>query len=299
VPALDDMAENDPMSTFAQRPSLLCGLIGRNIQRSRMPQLHMREADAQDIRCVYRLIDLAVLNLTVEALPDLVAAAECLGFDGLNMTHPCKQAIVPHLTRLSEDAAMLGAVNTVLLRNAERVGHNTDWMGFAQAFRRNMRGAPLDRVVQLGAGGAGSAVGYAALTLGVEELTIFDLDARRAEQVAARLTQRFGAGRARVGTDLPTDVATATGLINTTPVGMELHPGMPLPASLIHPNLWVAEVIYFPLETELLKCARARRCKTLDGSGMAIFQAAEAFRLFSGQEPDIDRMTQSFMSMSE
>jgi shikimate dehydrogenase len=287
------------MSMFAEQPSFLWGLIGQNIQRSRMPQLHMREAHAQDLRCVYRLIDLAVLNLTVEALPDLLAAAERLGFDGLNMTHPCKQAIIRHLTRLSAGAAVLGAVNTVLLRNAERIGHNTDWVGFAESFRRNMPGATLDRVVQLGAGGAGSAVSYAVLTLGVEELTIFDLDTCRAERVAAKLTQRFGAGRAQVGTDLVAAVATATGLINTTPVGMELHPGMPLPASLVHSNLWVAEVIYFPLETELLKCARALGCRTIDGSGMAIFQAVEAFRLFTGREPDIDRMTQSFMSMSE
>lgn len=280
-----------------RRPILL-GLIGEGIQASRAPALHQHEGDAQGLRHQYKLIDLTRLGLGADALPELLTAAERMGFDGLNITHPCKQAVIPHLTELSGDAKALGAVNTVLLRDGRRIGHNTDWSGFAAAFRRAMPDAPRRRVVQLGAGGAGSAVAYAAMLLDVQHLTIIDVDADRARSVAAGLCARFGAGRAASGTDVERELAEADGLINTTPVGMEQHPGMPLPAPLLRRSLWVADIIYFPLETALLRHARQIGCNTLDGGGMAVFQAVDAFRLFTGLEPDADRMLRDFARMS-
>ena len=285
------------MSRFARRPSVLLGLIGQDIQGSRTPELQMREAEAQGLRCVYRLMDLTALGLGVEALPDLLAGCERAGFDGLNITHPCKQAVIPHLHDLSEDARSLGAVNTVLFRGGRRIGHNTDWSGFAEPFRAKMTGASLRSVVQLGAGGAGAAVAHAALTLGAETLTIFDIDPARAEAVATNLGRHFGPGRAVAGLDRVAAMAGATGLINATPIGMDAHPGLPIDAGLLRPDLWVAEVIYFPLETELLRRARALGCRTIDGGGMAVFQAVAAFRLFTGREPDSDRMMAEFRSM--
>jgi shikimate dehydrogenase len=274
----------------------MLGLIGQNIGASLTPEMQMREAEAQGIRCVYRIVDLVALGLGVEALPELIVGAERLGFDGLNITHPCKQAVIPLLTELSPDAGAIGAVNTVLFRDGVRVGHNTDWSGFAEPFKRGMAGAPLGRVVQLGAGGAGAAVAHAALTLGVSRLTLFDTDPARTEALVANLGRTFP-GRAAVGEDRAAALAEADGLINATPVGMEAHPGLPLPADLLHPRLWVAEVIYFPLETELLRRARALGCRTIDGGGMAVFQAVAAFRLFAGREPDVDRMVAQFRSM--
>ena len=259
----------------------------------------MREAEAQGLRCVYRLIDLTALNLGVDALPDLLTGCQRLGFDGLNITHPCKQAIIPHLDELSDDARALGAVNTVLFRAGKRIGHNTDWSGFAEPFRRKMEGAALDRVVQLGAGGAGAAVAYAALTVGIRQLTVFDIDLNRAEGLVVALSKTFGSGRALVGTDRPAALSAADGLINATPIGMDAHPGLPLQADLLRPALWVAEVIYVPLETELLRRARALGCRTIDGGGMAVFQAVAAFRLFTGREPDSDRMIRAFAEIGE
>jgi shikimate dehydrogenase len=282
------------MNRFARTPSFLLGLVGQDIQASRTPEMHMREAEAQGLRCVYRLLDLTPLGLTAAALPQILDAAERLGFDGLNITHPCKQAVIPFLSELSDDARVLDAVNTVVFRDHKRMGHNTDWSGFAEPFRRRMAGAALGRVVQLGAGGAGAAVAHAALTLGVGELSIFDIDRQRAEHLAGSLSAHFGTGRAVAGADRAGALAVADGLINATPIGMDAHPGMPLPADLLHPRLWVAEVIYFPLETELLLRARALGCRTLDGGGMAVFQAVAAFRLFTGREPDSDRMMRAF-----
>jgi shikimate dehydrogenase len=277
--------------------AFLCGLIGSGIQASRTPGMHEREADAQGLRYLYRLIDLATLGLDAEALPQLLTAAEWMGFDGLNITFPCKQAVIPLLHELSDDARALGAVNTVVLAGGRRIGHNTDCSGFAEGFRRGLPDVPRERVVQLGAGGAGSAVAHALVGLGVGRLAIFDTDAPRAERLAADLCQRFGAGRAVAGMDRAAALAEADGLVNTTPVGMTKLPGMPLPAELLHPRLWVAEIIYFPLDTELLRCARALGCRTLDGGGMAVFQAVGAFRLFTGVEPDAERMLAHFASM--
>ena len=277
--------------------SYLVGLIGAGIQASRTPSMHEREAAEQGLHCEYRLIDLENLQVGAEALPDLLKDAERKGFAGLNITYPCKQSVLALLHELSDDARAIGAVNTVVLSNGLRVGHNTDWWGFAESFRRGLRDAQKNSVVQLGAGGAGAAVAHAMLTLGARKLAIFDLDTVRAKNLAADLCARFGAGRAAAGSDLAAAMASADGLIHATPTGMVKYPGLPLPAQMLRPALWVAEIVYFPLETELLRVARGLGCRTMNGSGMAVFQAAEAFRLFTGVTPDPARMQRHFASM--
>jgi shikimate dehydrogenase len=287
-------------ATVQTKGAFLVGLIGAGIQASLTPAMHEREGAAQGLRYIYRLIDLATLGLGVEALAELITAAGRMGFAGLNITHPCKQLVIPLLDELSDDARSLGAVNTVVFKDGKRVGHNTDWFGFAESFRRGLPDARRDHVVQLGAGGAGSAVAHAALTCGVKKLTIVDTVAERAKAVAEGRAERFGPDRVSVASpaDLAAALANADGLINTTPIGMAKYPGMPLSASLLRPDLWVAEIIYFPIETELLRAARALGCRTLDGGGMAVFQAAEAFRLFTGIQPDAQRMLQHFAALS-
>ncbi|WP_315809925.1 shikimate dehydrogenase [Pseudomonas sp. C9-3] len=282
---------------MSEHRTVLAGLIGAGIQASRTPALHEREGDAQGFRYLYRLIDLDTLGIDSAALPDLLAAAERMGYTGLNITFPCKQAVIPLLHELSDEARGIGAVNTVVLRDGRRIGHNTDCLGFAEGFRRNLSDAPRERVVQLGAGGAGAAVAHALLSEGVAQLTIFEVDAARAQALANNLNAHFGGQRARVGHDLAGALAEADGLVNTTPVGMAKLPGAPLPLELLHPRLWVAEIIYFPLETELLRHARSLGCRTLDGGNMAVFQAVKAFELFSGVEANAQRMLAHFAAM--
>jgi shikimate dehydrogenase len=286
------------MSTWDSRPAFLAGLIGAGIQASRTPAMHEREGAEQGLRLIYRLIDLDALGLASADLPDLLTAAERMGFAGLNITFPCKQAVIPLLHELSPDARALGAVNTVVLRDGRRTGHNTDGSGFAEGFRRGLPGVARARVVQLGAGGAGAAVAHALLAEGVGRLSIADVDAARARALAEDLNARFGDGRAEACGDLPAAMAAADGLVNCTPVGMAKLPGLPLPVELLRSALWVAEIVYFPLETELLRAARALGCRTLDGGGMAVFQAAGAFRLFTGIAPDAERMLRHFAAMS-
>lgn len=280
------------------QPAILAGLIGRGIQLSRTPALHEHEGDAQHLRYLYRLIDADQLQLEDSALAQLLDAAQHTGFTGLNITFPFKQAILPLLDELSDEARGIGAVNTVVLKDGKRVGHNTDCLGFAEGLRRGLPDVSRRRVVQMGAGGAGSAVAHALLSEGVEQLVLFEVDAARAQALVDNLNGHFGAGRAVLGKDLAVEVAEADGLVNTTPVGMAKLPGTPLPVELLHPRLWVAEIIYFPLQTELLKAARTLGCRTLDGSNMAVFQAVKAFELFSGKPADAERMQAHFASLS-
>jgi len=279
----------------AARPSYLCGLIGAGIQASLTPAMHEREGDEQGFRLLYKKIDLTELGLGVTDLPDLIMAAERMGFAGLNITHPAKQAVIPLLDRLSPEAEALGAVNTVVFSDGKRIGHNTDWWGFAENLCRNMRDARLGHVVQFGAGGAGAAVAFALMWAGVEKLTIVDVDAAKAEALAANLTARIGSGSIVVGGEGA--VRCADGIVNTTPVGMAKYPGMPLAAGLLRPDLWVADIVYFPIETALLQAARAVGAPTLNGGGMAVFQAVKAFELFTGQAPDAERMLRHFDSL--
>jgi shikimate dehydrogenase len=224
----------------------------------------------------------------------VIAEVEQAGFAGVNITHPCKQAVLQHVHELSPDAAALGAVNTLVFANGRRIGHNTDWWGFAEGFRGALPGASQRVVTQLGAGGAGSAVAYAMLKMGTQQLNVYDVDRARAAQLHATLAKSFDAQRVNLVATLTEALAASDGLINTTPVGMAKYPGTPLPPALLRAEMWVAEIVYFPLETELLRAARALGCRTVDGGGMVVFQAAEAFRLFTGVEPDPARMLERF-----
>ncbi|WP_020656416.1 shikimate dehydrogenase [Massilia niastensis] len=276
---------------------LLVGLIGRGIGHSLSPAMHEQEARAHGIRLHYQLIDLAEPGAGPEDLPQLLKAMRAIGFAGFNVTFPYKQAILPLLDGLSVEAQAMGAVNTVVNVGGKLVGHNTDGSGWAWGFRRALPDADLERVVLLGAGGAGSAVADAALRLGVGQLVVVDIDPVRIAALADKLNAQHGAGRVSATTDLAAALDGASGLIHATPVGMYSQPGLPLAKELLRPSLWVSEVVYFPLDTMLLQEARARGCPTADGGGMAVGQAVGAFRLFTGLEPDPARIDAHFRAL--
>lgn len=292
------MSRIDTLAVFRPAPAdIRVGLIGAGIQASLTPAMHMREGKAQGLAYDYRLIDIERLGLAPGHLPELIAAAQKAGFAGLNITHPCKQTVLAHLDELSDDARALGAVNTVVLRGGKRIGENTDWWGFAEAFRRQLGDVPRQRVVQLGAGGAGSAVAHALLTLGVTDLRVVDRDTAKAEQLSASLARRFPGTQVLAATNATAALASAQGLVNTSPIGMAKYPGTPVPPESLRPDLWVADIIYFPLETELLARARALGCRTMNGGGMAVFQAVAAFEHFSGRKADAGRMQAHFAEL--
>lgn len=270
------------------------GLIGRSILASRSPWLHEQEARAQGLDLRYELFDFTDRGLGDDALAPLLADLRSRQFAGVNVTYPFKQAIISLLDELAESAATVGAVNTVAMRDGRLIGHNTDMSGFRASFVEGLPDADLDHVLQFGAGGAGAAVASALLSLGVRLIEIHDVDHARSTLLVDRLQRRFGTDRAKVRSKDVTDIDGMSGIINTTPVGMDASPGSPIDPALLHPSMWVADIIYFPLQTALLRDAQARGCRTLNGGGMVVEQAAAAFEIITGYEADRQRMRRSF-----
>jgi shikimate dehydrogenase len=270
------------------------GLIGAGIQLSKSPALHEEEAKMLGLAYRYELLDAAEPPRENAGLNDLLAEADRRGFAGVNVTHPFKQSVMPLLDGLSEDADMLGAVNTIVMREGKHIGHNTDWYGFYRNFSNGLPDVDRSRAVLLGAGGAGVAVAHAAIKLDIGMLSIFDQDPSRSQTLASQLNERFGRECAQAITDVGKALEQASGLIHATPTGMKAHPGLPIEPQWLQPRHWVADIVYMPLVTELLSLAQAKGCRILPGGGMTVFQAAAAFHLFTGVEPDADRMSRHF-----
>src|SRR5262245_37709594 len=249
----------------------LVGLVGSGIQHSSSPTMHMDEGRALGLPVTYELLDFDLINDGPAALATVLYVAEQRGFVGLNITYPSKQTVIPLLHELSVEADALHSVNTVLFRGGRRIGHNTDWWGFAESFRRELADVSTERVVLVGAGGAGAAVGYAMLKMGTRELCVHDRDRLKAIALTTRLSNLFPDRTVTVCLDVVASLSKANGLVHATPTGMQKHPGIPVPADCLRPPLWVAEIVYVPLLTELLRVARQHGCRTLDGSGMAVF----------------------------
>lgn len=282
-----------PADEPAAKVGLHVGLIGSGIGQSRTPKMHMEEGAALGLPYRYDLIDVASLERKSD-IATLLDQAEKDGLAGVNVTYPFKQTVIEHLDDLSDAARTVEAVNTVVFRDGKRFGHNTDYWGYTQAFSQALAETKKDRVLLLGAGGAGGAVASALMDLGVGHLTIYDKSASAAELLKGRLLRHSKAQTVSIAQNLDAEIENADGLVNATPVGMAPLPGSPIPIAQLHTRQWVSDIIYFPLETELLAAARAKGCQTMNGSGMAVFQAARAFKLITGIEPDPDRMRATF-----
>jgi shikimate dehydrogenase len=278
-------------TALARRPAVLIGLIGEGVTPSLTPPMHESEGARHGMHYVYRTIDLAPDEGTTESLRTLLASARRLGFNGLNITHPVKQAIVPLLDELSDNARAVGAVNTVVFTDAGTVGHNTDVTGFAAALNDAFGDEPLRRVVLFGTGGAGSAVATALAQHPIAELVLIDQVRERADgladQVRALTTANLRTGAVD---ELPDLIADTDLIVNATPVGMAAHPGAPFDTALLPDGIRVADIVYRPADTALLQAARVRGIRTMSGLGMAMHQAADAFEIFTGESADREAM---------
>jgi shikimate dehydrogenase len=274
---------------------LLIGLIGANIMGSLSPALFASAFAAAKIDGFYHLMD--VDRLPGRSLAQLVAAIKTAGFTGANITFPFKQDVVPLLDAVDRGAAQVGAVNTIAIAHDGRTtGYNFDRPGFRRSFEESFgRASAQDAtVVQIGAGGAGRAVAFAMMDLGAALLKIHDLDGARANALVADVGAHYGAARCRLTTDLERDIAAADGVVNATQVGMRGFAGNPVPVSALKATHWAADVIYTPIETDFIKAAAAKGARVLNGGGMCVHQAAEAFRLFTGIEPDTALLHRAF-----
>jgi shikimate dehydrogenase len=263
-------------------------LIGAPIAHSASPAMHEQAGDALGVRCHYHLIEVAGADR--EALRGLLDGVRRLGFAGVNVTFPYKEAVVDLLDELSPGAAAVGAVNAVVVSDNRLIGHNTDTSGFARAAKGLVTDSP-GIVAVVGAGGVGKAIAVALAGLGVSEIRIFDTDRVKARDLAARLQTK---GKVVVADSIADALRGAVGLVNATPVGMLPSLGTPVPDALLHDGLWVADAVYSPLWTPLLTAAKARGARIMTGRELAIYQAADAFELFTGLTPSVIEMGNAF-----
>ncbi|KRA98399.1 hypothetical protein ASD83_11220 [Devosia sp. Root685] len=287
--------EGERAATANAGAGVRIGLLGRGIGASLTPIMHEAEGRRLGLDYRYDPIDFDKLGLEDADLGAMLEAVRERGFRGVNVTYPFKQAIIPLLDTLSGEASAIGAVNTVVFSERGTEGHNTDCYGFAQSLRQGLGVVPVSRVVQIGAGGAGAAVAQALAELGAMEIDIVDVDTSRAQALAAQVASANGTlTRAMTPERLAEVIEEASGVVNATPVGMEKLPGLPFDPGLLQPHQWVADIIYFPRETALVRQARDIGCRVLPGGGMAVYQAVRAFQLFSGREPDPLEMAKTF-----
>jgi shikimate dehydrogenase len=280
------------------RERLLIGLIGANIQGSLSPALHEDAFAAAGIAGHYHLMDLD--QLPGRRLDDLLSATRAAGFAGVNITYPCKEAALALVDAVSPEARQIGPINTVTFDcDGRATGHNTDCIGFRRSFEESLGLTDTlkgRKVLLVGAGGAGRSAAFALFDLGAECLLVHDKDGARAEDLVACLVTQFRRPCSRVALDLATVLPHVAGVVNATPVGMLGNPGNPVPMERVEQRHWVVDVIYTPLETELIRMAREKGARVLGGGGMCVHQASEAFRLFTGLAPDVARMRRAFIT---
>jgi len=229
------------------------------------------------------------------ALPDAIKGLQALGVAGVNCTIPHKEALIPLMDELSEEAAFIGAVNTIVFRDGRRIGHNTDAPGFLAALRAAGAEPGDKQVLVLGAGGSARAVVVALAGAGAR-VTVTNRTLERAEELAAELNAKIHADCVRAAawneTVLAPIVSEAAIVVNTTSVGMSPHEdAMPeIPVERLRPDAFVYDLIYNPLETRLLREARMRGVRGSNGAGMLARQGALALELWTGERAPAELM---------
>jgi quinate/shikimate dehydrogenase (NAD+) len=276
-------------TSLAVAQPLLLGVLGSPIKHSAAPFMHEAAAEALGLRAQYRLIDIAGADR--DKLRLVMEGVRLLGFSGINVTFPYKEAVVPLLDSLTEAAAAIGAVNTVVVRDGKLIGHNTDATGFARAFAEVFGLPGQAPAVLVGAGGVGRAIAFAMTGLGAREVRVVDTVAGKAAALAERLGARTVV---HVFASVVEAMPGAAGVINATPVGMQPDRGTPVPPELIDGSMWVADAVYTPLWTPLLQAARARGARVMTGRELSIYQAVDAFRLFTGREAPQQSIADAF-----
>ena len=256
------------------------GLIGAHIGRSRLRSALEIMCKAQDLALEFTPIDTAERPAFdfVREVDGLRAA----GWTGVTVTHPWKTHAAAYAGRgRAAVSGTLGAANTLLFGEAV-TGHNTDYSGFLAAWQAAM-GRPPGRVAMAGAGGVASALGPALARLGATEIAIWDTDATRAEELAARI--------GHVARPCPEDakadaIRTADGLVNATPIGMVQHPGSAFDPALLGGQSWAFDAVYTPTDTAFLVAAECAGLRTLTGFDLFRYMAMDSFALYSGRRPD-------------
>ncbi len=258
------------------------GVIGYPVSHSLSPAMHNAAFRALDIPAVYGAFEVSPEDLSLA-----IAGMRALGIGGLSVTVPHKEAVMAHLDEIDPVASKIGAVNTVVNREGLLFGTNTDWLGVKRSLEEAGVGVSGRRAVVVGAGGAARAVVYALSEMGAE-VEIYNRTVEKAEVLAQAL-----GGRA-----FPlSEITRASGelIIQTTSVGLKEWRS-PVPEEVLRNFRVAMDIVYVPLKTRFLAEAEAAGCRTIDGLKMLVYQGAEQFRLFTGQEAPVDLMYQAALA---
>ncbi len=270
--------------------TILCATIAIPNRASRAPLMHNTGFEKLGIPYVY-----LAFEPSREGLPDAVAGVRGLGIRGFSVSKPFKQDIIPLLDELDPIARGIGAVNTVLNEDGKLIGYNSDWIGAADGIAETMPVAGK-RVLLVGAGGAARAIAYGLREKGAA-VTVYNRTPDRARELAESIGVEFGGDLAALRAAYGTSGADYDVLVNATSVGM--HPGpdeSPVPKEVLRPGKVVLDAVIFPMETRLVRDARAADCTVVPGARMLLLQGAFQFRLFTGHEPPLEAMYEAVVA---
>jgi shikimate dehydrogenase len=269
------------------------GIFGYPVEHTFSPAMH---------NAAFRKLGINACYVPFAVHPENLAAATKavipLGLCGLNVTVPHKEKIIPHLDELSEEARLIGAVNTIEVKKGRLIGHNTDGRGFLRSLRERAKYDPVgQRFLFIGSGGAARAVGFSLALAGAEKITFCDMDREKADLLARDIRDRTGVDAGTITRDeLKVFAASAGCLINATPLGLKKGDPLPIPSDSIDRRHLVCDLVYNPPETKLLKAANARGAKGMTGLGMLLFQGVIAFEIWTdGVQAPVSIMKNALM----
>ncbi len=271
----------------------IVGVIGDPVEHSRSPQMHNAAFAKAGLDYVY-----VPFHVRPKDLAAAIAGFKAINVVGINVTLPHKQAVISHLTSISREAELIGAVNTLTFTDEGIHGDNTDAPGVLRALEENeTMSVPVgENVVVLGAGGAARAVVVALALAGVASITIANRTVERAVALAEEMGQKTGISMQGLGlsdAQLPVAVRESMLLINTATVSMDATHPLLISADWLQPNTIVYDIVYTPPVTPLMRAAAARGCETLGGMGMLVHQGAIAFEKWTGIAPCTETMHQA------
>ncbi len=264
----------------------ITGIFGHPIEHTLSPLMH--NAAFED--CGLDMYYLAFEVLPAD-LPDAVKAIKALNMLGVNITVPHKVNVMPQLDEINTEAKFIGAVNTVVNKNGQLTGHNTDGLGFMSSLAESKISTAGKTILIVGAGGASRAISYYLSQVKDSKLLLYDIDRPKAEKLVNDL------GKIRKNVSLISDIKNIGKpdiIINATPLGLHVDDPLPLNPEHIKSEMVIYDLVY--KNTNFLQEAEKRGAKTLDGSGMLLWQGVLAFELWTGIKPPVDVMRKVLLS---
>ncbi|HSA77909.1 MAG TPA: shikimate dehydrogenase [Nitrospirota bacterium] len=264
------------------------GIFGYPVEHTFSPGMHNAAFKKLGMDACY-----VPFSVHPERLGEAARSILPLGLGGLNVTVPHKEKIIPYLDELSEEARLIGAVNTIEVRQGRLVGHNTDGRGFLRSLKENAGFSPKGKkVLILGSGGAARAVGFSLALFGAGKIVIRDIDIHKADLLVNDIREKTGADAEFIQDDesLAEHAVDADCLINATPLGLKRTDPLPINSEHILKKHLVCDLVYNPSETMLLRAAKSRGAKRLAGRGMLLYQGVIALEIWTGKKAPVQIM---------